>query len=372
MRQYIEMVFVFLVSLVLIAGVGLASDETIVETEGMASIIDGDQARARELAVHDALRNAVEQAVGTLVDAETRVLNYQLIEDSILLKSQGYVSTYSVITSRIESDIYYVLISATIVDQILKDDLATLQLLIQRANDPRVMVIVPEKHGEVMIADPAAETAIIGHLLKAGFRLVDENQTMIARESELVRQAVNGNQEAVDRLVNQFQADLLVIGEAYSELASYYKDFYSCNARIDLRVVRTDTGEILAAHGADGSDVDLSELVASKKSLNLVGEVMAEYLIETLPEMLADQERSIQLSIEGVSFGDLKRLERKLKEAHLIQGVYIRDFSGGYAKIDVETSLLPMELADLIYEWYEEVGLDVMGLSGSKLELKKQ
>lgn len=372
MRGYSEMVFILLVSLVLITGVGLASGETVVETEGMASIIDGDIARSRELAVHDALRNAVEQAVGAWVDAETRVLNYELIEDSILLKSHGYVSTYTVITSRIESDIYYVQVSATIVDKILKDDLATLQLLIQRANDPRMMVVVPEKHGETMIADPAAETAIIGRLLEAGFRLVDQDQARVARESEVVRQALNGNQEAMDRLASQFQADLLVIGEAYSELASIYEDFYSCNARVDLRVVWTDTGEILTAHGVNGSDVDLSEMVASKKALTLVGEEMAVYLIEALPKMLVDQERSIQLSIEGVSFGDLKRLERKLKEAHLIQGVYIRDFSGGYAKVDVETSLLPMELADLIYEWYDELALDVIGLSGSKLELKKQ
>ena len=51
---------------------------------GIASIFAGDQALARDQAIDDALRNAVEQGLGTFVQSSTLVENYQLVSDNIL------------------------------------------------------------------------------------------------------------------------------------------------------------------------------------------------------------------------------------------------------------------------------------------------
>src|SRR3972149_10885828 len=58
----------------------------IVEASGFASVIGRDAAMARDGAVDDALRKAVEQAVGTMVSAETMVENYQVLKDSVFTK----------------------------------------------------------------------------------------------------------------------------------------------------------------------------------------------------------------------------------------------------------------------------------------------
>ena len=42
----------------------------------------------------DAFRNAVQQVVGVLVDAETFVKNEEIISDKVLTYSNGFVSTY--------------------------------------------------------------------------------------------------------------------------------------------------------------------------------------------------------------------------------------------------------------------------------------
>ena len=42
------------------------------------------------------LQQAVEQAVGVLVYSETQVENYELIRDSIRLRSAGYISSYEI------------------------------------------------------------------------------------------------------------------------------------------------------------------------------------------------------------------------------------------------------------------------------------
>ena len=70
-----------------------SAEETIVlQVVGEAFTIDGQIAKARELAVANGLQQAVEQAVGVLVYSETQVENYELIRDSIRLRSAGYIS----------------------------------------------------------------------------------------------------------------------------------------------------------------------------------------------------------------------------------------------------------------------------------------
>ncbi len=67
--------------------------------EGVANI-GNDPAAARDKAIEDALRRAVDQAVGAIVESETLTENYQLISDRIYSHSSGYVQTYNVISRK--------------------------------------------------------------------------------------------------------------------------------------------------------------------------------------------------------------------------------------------------------------------------------
>lgn len=350
----------------------LFGDEgTYVEVEGVGEITDGNLVRARELAITDGLRGAVEQAVGLVVDSQTKVRNFQLIEDSILTKTQGYVSQYQVLDSWTSQGILYVRLGVVVKERILLDDLAALDLIIRRAGDPRIMVIIPEEHLRRAIPDPAAETEIIRQLLEAGFRLVDQSQVTRVRESEVYRQALAGDRDAYQRLQAEYDADLLVIGEAFSELVGTYHGFFSCRARVEVRVVRTDTGEIIAAHGVHESGVDITESAASKKSLAEAGGVMARYLMEVLPESLAESSRSLQLTVSRVTFLEVQELLDTLQGMHLVEDVFLRDYVGDGARIDVNTSLLALQLAQVILDSVQ-LPLTVTGVSGSKVDLAKE
>ncbi len=89
----------FLVALVLIAisGVAFASvQDAEVVASGMAAI-GSDRAAAIEEAVLDAKRNAVEQALGVLVDAEALAQNYEVVWETIRTRSQGYVKRWEML-----------------------------------------------------------------------------------------------------------------------------------------------------------------------------------------------------------------------------------------------------------------------------------
>jgi len=348
-----------------------ANEEVVIEVEGFAVVREGNLVRARELAVSDGLRSAVEQVVGLLVDSRTRVRNYELIEDSILIRSTGYVAGYEILSTRLTGGTLEVRLRVRVRREELVRDLDHLQLTLYRANDPRVMVVIPEEHLRRPVPDPAAETEIIRRLVDAGFRLVDQTQVAKVRESEILRQALAGDDEAWRRLGAEYDAEILVTGEAFSEFVGNFRGLISCRARVEVRVIRVDTGEILTAYSVHESGVDISEAAAGKKALTKAGSSVADYLIEAIPSRLAGSRRGIQVFVKNLIFSELLLIERKLKETPLVDNVFIRDFTGGIARLDVETQLLPVQLGEEM-TWWPEIPLEVTGISGAKVEMEKK
>jgi hypothetical protein len=86
----------------------LSSDTTIREVmvEGVSSIEGGRKDIARDHAIKDDLRKAVEQAVGTFISSETVVENYEVLSDRIYSKAEEYVAEYKVLREKEEGDLY--------------------------------------------------------------------------------------------------------------------------------------------------------------------------------------------------------------------------------------------------------------------------
>ena len=76
-------------------------DFTWVTVSGMAS---KESANFRELALSDALRNAVQQGAGVNLISETKVTDFQLDYDRVFSAAFGYVKTYSVLSRKMGED----------------------------------------------------------------------------------------------------------------------------------------------------------------------------------------------------------------------------------------------------------------------------
>ncbi len=118
----------------------LAGDTTItVLSEGAASLHYSVDV-ARDKAIEDALRRAVEQALGTLISSETIVENYHLIQDRILSRAEGYVAGYRIVSEGIEDSLYRVRILAHVRKGRLQDDAEAIRSLIMRMGRPLIYV----------------------------------------------------------------------------------------------------------------------------------------------------------------------------------------------------------------------------------------
>ena len=79
-----------------------------VVVKGYAPIVNGDIDGAKKEARKQALREAVEAAVGVHVQGTTEVANFMVVKDEISVKSDGYVNINRVIAEEARGDIFYV------------------------------------------------------------------------------------------------------------------------------------------------------------------------------------------------------------------------------------------------------------------------
>jgi hypothetical protein len=149
---------------------------------GLGAILAGDEVKAREDAISAALRNAVEQVVGTMIESDVLVENYQTVEDKIYTRTTGYVQQYDIISTNKQADnVLEVTVRATVKLSDLRSDLQAIGVLISRKGKPRTMVLIDERNITTnyhqLIADlNTTETTIMNELMNMGFPFVDAVQ----------------------------------------------------------------------------------------------------------------------------------------------------------------------------------------------------
>lgn len=288
---------------------------------------------SREEAINDGLRNAIEQAVGVLVDSETVVKNLQLVKDEIYTQSRGFVNGFEVLSETEDNGGVRVRLKAvvdTAPNSQLLSKLQQLNLIQYGLEDPRIAVLIP---------DGAGETAVIGKLIDGGFsRVVDPRLLAEVRRQDVIRALWMGDMATAKWFGTKYNVDYILVGEVTSEyVGSMGGGIHSGRSRIDARLLKVTSGEIVATHGSTAGGADITPKLATKKAVTQAGEQMGDYMVERLFDYGSNTEKGVQLILTNVhSFGKVAAIERQLKKIRGVNQVYIRDYSKGIATIDID------------------------------------
>ncbi len=151
---------------------------------------------------------------------------------------------------------------------------------------PRMMVVVAERHVGAAVTDSSGEAEIIRLLLQKGFTVVDQAQVRKIHEGDQLKQVLDGNITAAQLLGRQHGAEVLILGEAFSESALQgvmMGGMVSVRGRLQAKAIRADTGEILTAEEAVAPALDVSEQVAGKKAIS---KAVIKWMDKALPMIL--------------------------------------------------------------------------------------
>ncbi len=374
------LVFLSVIFSLLTVAESFAETETVT-ADGVATLQD-NQAISRDNAVNDALRKAVEQAVGLMLSSETLVESGQMVRDSIYSKTQGYIKQYKIIKEQPSQGVYLVTVSAVIGVSELKNDLGALGLLQARVGKPRTLFVVTERHigSDALSVLPGGEIGAVEAAMKEEFSNMEFNVidrrllndvVQVSPASELsnavVREAGKKlNAEIVIKCTAQVKEGPRTPG---SPVGSYLAD-------ITASAIRVDNGQVLASGRGEGRARHVAQNSGENSALDQAGRAVSKKLIEQIIAKWVVETSGVQMT--QITLRGLKDTKELLKVKEFIAGqlrgvqnIIQRSYEKGTAILDVSAKSNAQQLGDeLSVTNIPNFTLEITGITANTLEIK--
>ena len=353
----------------------VAAQEEAIKVIAMG-VADGSSSQARDEALNDALRKAVEQGVGTFVTAELTVEQQKLVEDRIYTESKGYIQHYKVISEGAKQGIYEVKISALVKTEKLADDLQSIGLLIRKKQNPRVMVVIYSSVtnssflGIITEGNRNVENQVESVLIQKGFPLVDVDQTR--RKKEMESLLLRGNPTLAGKIAKDFGAEILIQGDVRRTFVDV-RQMFGMSTRffsneIRLKALETDTGKVLFSGYRTRPPSGASVLFPLEEATSeLIEEMVAGILQQWRKDVF--QAGSYQLSLSGASFTNLSSFKKGLSSIRGVRDLQVRSFQSGHALIEIKYQGPLEEIAEKINKM-KNPPVEITGLQSNTIEIK--
>jgi hypothetical protein len=284
----------------------------------MSAVYDGDTAAAFEAAKKSALRLAVEEAIGVLISARTRVANFAVIDDDILSATKGYVHSFEVMRQGSNDEgVYEVMIEARVDLGELHSQLDALDLLLEEAGRPRLLCV----GGEYVLSDSGSSRVEWGGLCGELVARLASLGTNLFQLDGLHHGGATADKTGA-------MAEILIVAtarlQANQGLAVPFSDrgltdvgIQSVVAEISAGAQWSDTGETLASARATGRGADTSFRGAATSAIvdaaPEVAEQLGSALVEKLRSKLYDG-RLINLEVTSENALQLQTFEAEVNE----------------------------------------------------------
>ena len=374
--RYLVLVFVMMAGLwagcVWAAEGNSGASEIEVTATGQAAVEDGDIARAADEATNFAKRNAVEAGVGVFVKSETVGEDYEIVKQTILTRSEGFISTWQVVdgypkSEKIEGDTMLTMkIKAKVKLISLIGALQDIEEIYDQMERPRVMVAFTEEiGGKPVTKTPSSSVAIMRALAETKFDLVDQEVVTKLIQNESNRAKLRGDAKAAALLAMDQGAEILLLGSADAAKQDMPEElvgegFQSANALLTARMVYADTGDVIFTYKqAEGKGITTSSFQqAAMKALdnagqNLVAGDQKEFASRVLAEWAKQivSGRIVRIVAEGVQYQDMQSLKKALgKFRGHVKFVGKERFEGAQGTISIKTLLNGEEFRERLSE----------------------
>jgi len=335
----------------------------MITAEGVAAIT-GNVTIAREKAIDDALRRAVEQAVGTMISSDTMTNNFQVVHDKILAQTSGYVKSYQILKEEQVGQEFRVAVIADVGRENLQGSLEALGLLQVLKEKPKVMVIIEEKVGGLFGTTAwenvgQAESTIMERLMAAGFNVVDPATVRANIPRDKALRLLEGDPKSAATAGLQYGAQVVITGRAFSKNAGgklLGTQMQSIQATLQARVVRADDGRVISSRSEQGTKAHIDEMqggaLAIKEASEKLSETVINDILSSWKKEVYGRSQEITLVISGlVSYRHLAAVKKFLEnDLQGVKAVHQRNFTQGTAELQLDyagkTSLIADELSN--------------------------
>jgi len=333
----------------------------------------------KDAAIEQAKRDAVEVGLGAFISSET-VVTATSLSDNIYSKAQGFIKTFKIVSESQGPDgLWEITIAAEVtqmLDQVMQDE-AALQTLLNAMNRPRIIFMIREENLIDNIPTDFAETKLLSMFYDKGFDVVDRQLVQALKGQQDYEQALAGNVSAAAKIASMLGAEVIVIGTAKISSGGKVYNMYSGQADLNGKIVRADTGEILAVvPNAHGKKPHISATTAGVNATNDAAGKLGNEIIRQLIQKWSTQQSNyikVYIVLKNADFMSYMTFESFLK-AQTVSGIrnaYAKSLNDGVAEFEVEFEGKSQALAMGLSRTSPD-GLDfkVTGLSGNRLTVE--
>jgi len=316
-----------------------ATKMVIVEGVGAGA----DAALARDQALKDALRQAVNQVLGVYVKSETLVQNSRLVESEILTRSSGFVAGHKVIdeSSKVVGNTTQcrINIEAQVWVRQLQNTLAGNCAELRVAGMTRVLIALSGNGAEE--ASTHLEDRFSNNEDLRDVQLFNESQ-MQDDVQLLVRKVMAGSSLTAGE-VNQLnqQVDLIITGSAtVSDAAAtdleFAKGMLSSKGKMIARALWTGTGRVVSSasviEGGMGGDKEAAKAAATQRAV----EAWLQKTLCSIKVALVSPARGCEIKVAGATdISQVQKLLDSLKSLRFTQEARLRSFAAAGSWIDI-------------------------------------
>ena len=283
-----------------------------VTVDGWSDIKDESLTAARDAAVRDAQKKAVEMTAGVHIQAMmsdesfSKVVNdkerfNQEVVSKIYAKTDGFLGAFRIVKESEDGKTYKATIEVEVNDVELSRQPSLLAKGLAGARFPKLMFVTREEYtGEdgkaVVIDEPTLQSLLENALLSRGFDLVAEDQIKKLRseESQVFNDILTDENKAA-KYAMDYGAEYIVTGVGRVRFSSYddlHQKEYHGFAELTLRAVNASSAAIVASVKESGNSpancfserelrVKAVEHVTPKMIDNLIGRILESWDKET-------------------------------------------------------------------------------------------
>jgi hypothetical protein len=309
---------------------------------GMSTIHGGAVDIARDKAIENAQRNAVEEKVGVMITSFSEVENFQIKMDQILSESKGFINTYTVVSEERAGDTYKVTIEADVGVGRLKDRMAAIDLIMARKSKPRLMMLFSEQAQK----DAVAEASMTKYFISQGFKLVDVGAVKRTKGYERL-QSLSSDRKELSQMARRYGAEVIILGKVEITTKAFKigdVEVSSNEVIVSAKVVNGDTGEVIATDSKTRKgDIKVTTEEAAKD----LAKEMKEQILERWSSELTNM-ATVKLVVYGLnSYRELSRFKELLAaEVKGFKQMHQRSYANGEVELDVEIKGNAQSLAD--------------------------
>jgi hypothetical protein len=278
---------------------------------------------------------------------------------------------------------------ATVKESQLVSDLEAIGVLMARMNYPRLLVLIDEQifideGGEervpTTIDNAMTTTSFMEMLQPKGFRFVDPQTVAMNTQANVLQSALGGDVAQAVTIGRAHQAEVVVLGTTNSRRGTAAQnllgDMISMQASIAIRVLRADTGEIMATSQEIGRHIGASPIDAAsgaiRRAMNKLGPRLEEMILEQWNQEVTGA-RVIELHIVNqIGFMELQQFRQLLPYyVRGVEEVTQKSFLEGLAVLEVRAGTDAMGLAtELSSKTWEEFTIEVTGVTANQVRVR--